>query len=151
MRNRSILCTIRPAERDDAAILTALMHGASAYRGHYATILQGYEVRQAQLDEDVLYVAEVRGEILGFYSLTLGDEPELDLLFVADRAQGMGLGATLFHHMAEQARQHGIATVKIISHPPSLGFYERMGARRIGTKPPTAKAGWERPILVLST
>lgn len=131
----------------DAAALTALMHAASAYRGHYASILEGYAITPEQIAADLFHVAEKEGVLLGFYSLTLVPEPELDLLFVSDHAQGAGLGAALFRHMAGEAKRLGLAAVKIISHPPSAGFYETMGATVIGTKPPTPKARWARPIL----
>ena len=142
--------TIRPAERGDAEALTTLMHASSAYGGSYASILDGYSVTPAQIEADVFYLAERDGVVAGFYSLTLGDEPELDLMFVADHAQGTGLGASLFRHMATEAKRRGIASVKIVSHPPSVGFYQRMGATIVGTKPPSKKVTWRRPVLHLT-
>ncbi len=138
---------IRPALSDDATALTQLMHGSAAYEGSYATILEGYAVTPQQIDRDVIYVAELDGELCGFYSLKLEGEPELDLMFVADGVQGIGLGSKLFKHMKLEARLRGIASVKIVSHPPSVGFYRAMGAIIVGTKPPAAKATWSRPIL----
>ncbi|MFK4811742.1 GNAT family N-acetyltransferase [Devosia sp. ZW T5_3] len=140
---------IRPAERGDAQTLTTLMHQSSAYAGTYASILDGYAVTPEQIDGDIFYVADLEGAIAGFYSLTLGDEPELDLMFIADHAQGMGLGARLFQHMIAQAQGRGIASITIVSHPPSVGFYQRMGATITGTKAPNVKVSWERPILRL--
>ena len=125
------------------------MHASAAYGGAYASILEGYAVSPAQIDNDLFHVAEHDGSIAGFYSLTLAGEPELDLMFVADRAQGSGLGAVLFQHMRIEARRRGIAAVRIVSHPPSVGFYQKMGATIIGTSPPTPRATWERPILNL--
>ena len=140
--------TLRRARREDLPAINRLMHGSGAYQGDYAAILDGYAVTEAQLDQDQLVVAEASGEILGFFSLIL-DPPELDLLFVADRAQGTGLGERLFQDMARIARNAGLGEVKIISHPPSVGFYERMGAVRIGESPPTGRISWSRPILRL--
>lgn len=140
---------IRRATVADAPVLTALMHASGAYQGNYSSILDGYEITPAQIERDVIYLAEQDGRMTGFYSLVPVGEPELDLLFVADDAQGTGLGALLIGHMKEQARQRGITRIKIVSHPPSAGFYERMGATRIGTAPSTPKVGWPRPILSL--
>ncbi|MFE2318428.1 GNAT family N-acetyltransferase [Streptomyces sp. NPDC059441] len=70
------------------------------------------------------------------------------MLFVADEAQGRGVGRLLVDHMIEQTRQSGLAGVRVVSHPPAEGFYRRRGARRIGTvpaKPPVTT--WERPEL----
>ncbi len=86
--------------------------------------------------------------VAGFYSLTLGNAPELDLMFVADRGQGLGIGRALFEHMLARARQRGLRAVKIVSHPPSLGFYRRMGAVEVGVAPPAGRVTWPRPILL---
>ena len=141
--------TIRRARAGDADALTRLMHASSAYAGRYGAILDGYAVTPGQIAHDLLFVAESNGRVEGFYSLALGDEPELDLMFVTDRTQGSGLGRALFDHMAATAASQGVAAVKIISHPPSVGFYERMGARIVGRLPPSARVAWERPILNL--
>lgn len=144
------MTTIRPAIPDDAVALTELMHASAAYRGRYATILQGYAVTPSQIEQDVLYVAVQDCKICGFYSVILRQEPELDLMFVADSVQGRGLGATLFRHMIREAKRRGISVLKIVSHPPSIGFYQAMGAIVVGTKAPTTKATWSRPILELA-
>ena len=144
------MAIIRRAEPGEANALTDLMHASSAYSGAYASIIDGYGISPQQIERDYVYVAEdVAIGISGFYSLTLETEPELDLMFVADSAQGSGIGRELFGHMRSVAAQLNLTTVKIVSHPPSVGFYQRMGAFRVGTKPPTLKARWERPILHL--
>ncbi|QFU15255.1 GNAT family N-acetyltransferase [Microvirga thermotolerans] len=126
------------------------MQESGAYGGAYRRILDGYEVTEEQVLRDHMVVAEREGRILGFYSLVTSGTPELDLMFVADAAQGMRLGATLFDHMRRSAAEHGLSSVTIVSHPPSAGFYERMGAVRTGTKPPSGKVTWERPVLTLA-
>ncbi|MES2059224.1 MAG: GNAT family N-acetyltransferase [Pseudomonadota bacterium] len=141
---------IRLAIPKDAEALTELMHASAAYRGSYASILDGYAITPSQIEQGVFHVAERDGETCGFYSLTLEGEPELDLMFVADSAQSSGLGLMLFRHMTGEAKRRGIAAIKIVSHPPSVGFYQAMGAIVTGTKAPTIKARWSRPILTLT-
>jgi N-acetylglutamate synthase-like GNAT family acetyltransferase len=138
---------IRRASVSDAAALTQLMHTSSAYKGDYARILEGYGVTSEQIAEDLVYLAERAGQLVGFYSLIPGASPELDLMFVADTAQGTGLGLQLFEHMKAKAAELGITNVKIVSHPPAVGFYQRMGAVRVGMKSRSAKITWDRPIL----
>lgn len=124
-----------------------MMHASSAYQGQYASILAGYEITPAQIDRDEMFVAQsAQGEYLGFYSLTLYPEPELDLLFVADPCRGSGMGSTLFAHFKERARMLQIGTVIIVSHPPARAFYEKMGAVEIGVRPPTGRVYWPRPV-----
>jgi len=142
--------SIRRATGADLPRLNALMKSVRAYQGAYGVILEDYALGDVQLERDQVFLAEAGGDILGFYSLIVEGEPELDLMFVADTAQGTGLGKILFDHMRETARTHAAASVLIVSHPPSVGFYERMGAVRQGMKPPSGRVTWERPILHLA-
>jgi GNAT superfamily N-acetyltransferase len=141
--------TTRRATPADLPALDALMRSVSAYHGDYAPMLDGYAMTPEQFERDLVFVAEADGRPLGFYSLVVEGEPELDLMFVADATQGSGLGARLFRHMAEQARALGVDAVKIVSNPPAEGFYRRMGADRVGTKRPKGRVTWTQPILYL--
>ncbi|MFE6686384.1 GNAT family N-acetyltransferase [Streptomyces sp. NPDC057743] len=139
---------IRRAVATDAEQLTTLMHASGAYLGAYSSILAGYRVTADHLDRHRVFVATDEDEHpVGFYSLVL-DPPELDLAFVADEAQGTGVGRLLMTHMIGQAREAGLAEVRVVSHPPAEAFYRRLGAERMGTVAPTPpKVPWERPEL----
>lgn len=141
---------IRRAEHSDSDAITSLMHLSAAYKGKYGQIIVGYRVTPHQIDRDLVYLAENENGIIGFYSLVTEPAPELDLMFVSDAAQGTAVGRQLFDHMKMTAADNGIVQVKIVSHPPSVGFYERMGAEVVGIKPPSANTTWERPILRLT-
>ncbi|MGW8377607.1 GNAT family N-acetyltransferase [Streptomyces sp. ODS28] len=157
---------IRRAQPADALRLTSLVHASRAYGGPYASILSGYSVSRAYVERECVYLAldaagdgprgggrgrrgGSGGELLGFYALLPHTEPpELDLLFVADAAQGRGIGMLLVDHMREQAREAGLERVTVIAHPPAEGFYLRAGAHRTGTRPASPPAvRWERPEL----
>ncbi len=140
---------IRRASLDDLPAINGLIQASSTYRGEYRPMLANYAVSQAQIERDQMYVADAAGAIVGLYSLTLGNEPELDLMFVADHLQGSGLGRALIVHLTETARQLRVREIKIVSHPPSVGFYKRVGATEVGMKPPSGRVTWARPILVL--
>ncbi|MFB9690038.1 GNAT family N-acetyltransferase [Amycolatopsis plumensis] len=133
------------ATPDQAPALTALMHASAAYQGEYASILDGYAVTPGYVEANATFIAARDGEILGFYALMAA---ELDLLFVADAAQGLGIGARLVTHMLAEARERGLESVRVVSHPPAFAFYVRMGARRTGTIPANPpKVRWDRPEL----
>ncbi|WP_419997962.1 GNAT family N-acetyltransferase [Streptomyces boninensis] len=141
--------TIRRAQPKDARRLTALMHASSAYEGRYASIIEGYRVSAQYILRHEVYVAADDTRVLGFYALVL-DPPELDLLFVADAAQGLGIGRRLLAHAREQARAAGLEGLRIVAHPPAGDFYLSQGARRTGTvlaRPPAVQ--WDRPELWL--
>ncbi|WP_200309376.1 GNAT family N-acetyltransferase [Streptomyces adelaidensis] len=142
--------TIRRAVVRDAKRLTRLVRGSGAYEGKYAAAVAGYRVGPDYIEAHRAFVAvgadeHGGGRVLGFYSLVLAP-PELDLLFVADEAQGRGIGLLLVAHMQAEARAAGLDRVKVVSHLPAEDFYHRAGAVRTGTalaNPPAVP--WDRP------
>ncbi|MDX2913277.1 GNAT family N-acetyltransferase [Streptomyces griseiscabiei] len=140
--------TIRRAVTQDSARLTSLIHRSSAYRGRYAPIIAGYQVTADYITRHRVFVAvDGSGEPLGFYALVL-EPPELDLAFVADEAQGRGIGRLLIEHMTGEAGRAGLTAVRVVSHPPAEQFYRRLGAQPVGTVAPSPpQVSWERPEL----
>ncbi|MFE6702313.1 GNAT family N-acetyltransferase [Streptomyces sp. NPDC057718] len=144
---------IRRAEARDAARLTRLVRTSRAYEGPYAPMVEGYRIGPDYIEAQRVFVAAdaMTGQVLGFYALLL-DPPELDLMFVADSAQGLGIGRLLAAHLREEARSAGLTAVRIVSHPPAEGFYRSIGAEPVGTvraRPPAVM--WDRPELLLRT
>jgi GNAT superfamily N-acetyltransferase len=140
---------IRAAQAGDLVGINALMHNSGAYRGEYYKIIENYFVTAETLAANEVFVAERDGLLMGFYSLIVDEEPDLDLMFVSDAAQGKGVGRALFDHMKAASRKRGIRCVRIGSHPPAAAFYERMGAVRCGVSPPLPNVTWERPLFKL--
>ncbi|MFE3880426.1 GNAT family N-acetyltransferase [Kitasatospora sp. NPDC059146] len=140
--------TIRPARPADADRLTALIQASAAYRGAYFAMIDGYAVRPDYIERHEVRMAVDRTDdrLLGFYGL-IHEPAELDLMFVADDAQGLGIGRVLIADMLDRARAAGIAAVKVVSHPPAEGFYLQVGAVRTGTRPPQPKTPWSQPEL----
>lgn len=137
---------IRRAEDADLPAINALTRRSSAYAGEYRAMVEGIEVTPEQLRRDHCFVAVEGERLLGYYSL-VADPPDLDLMFVDDAARGRGVGRLLFEHMLATARELGATEVRIVSHPPAAGFYERMGAVRAGTKAAAGRVTWDRPVL----
>ncbi|MFB7472719.1 GNAT family N-acetyltransferase [Kitasatospora sp. NPDC056184] len=140
---------IKPAAASDAERLTALIQDCSAYRGSYAPMIAGLGVTPEYLagHEVHLAVRAADDHLLGFYAL-ITDPAELDLMFVADDAQGLGVGRRLITHLLDRARAIGVTGgIRVISHPPAEAFYRRMGAERVGTFPARPPIGWDRPEL----
>ncbi|MCX5390500.1 GNAT family N-acetyltransferase [Streptomyces sp. NBC_00094] len=139
--------TIRRADAEDSKRLTRLVRRSAAYRGDYAAMVEGYQVGGAYIEHHQVFVAvDENDRVLGFYALLL-DEAELDLAFVADAAQGLGIGRLLMEHMTGQAEAAGLASVRVVAHPPAEEFYLRTGAVPTGTLPPTGRIHWARPEL----
>ncbi|MFJ4963229.1 GNAT family N-acetyltransferase [Streptomyces sp. NPDC088729] len=144
---------IRRAVAGDAKRLTRLVRTSRAYEGPYAPMVEGYRVGPDYIAVHRVFVAadEATDRVLGFYALVL-DPPELDLMFVADEAQGRGVGRLLVSHLREEAGRAGLHAVRIVAHPPAEGFYRSVGAEPAGTvraNPPAVQ--WDRPAFLLPT
>ncbi|MDQ1012731.1 GNAT superfamily N-acetyltransferase [Streptomyces sp. V4I23] len=149
-RRREVVRLVRATARD-AGRLTRMVRGSGAYEGHYAAMVAGYRVGPDYIESHEVHLAVGdEGRLLGFYALVLSP-PELDLMFVADDAQGLGIGRLLIAHMKERAREAGVGSVRVVSHPPAEGFYLSVGARRTGTVPAAPPAVlWDRPELLFT-
>ena len=80
------------------------------------------------------YAARDDQRILGFSALAQSaDILFLEHLWVLPPASARGVGRALFRRAQQRARDLGFASFEIESDPHAAGFYEHMGAERIGT------------------
>jgi GNAT superfamily N-acetyltransferase len=84
--------------------------------------------------------------ILGFHGVE-GDD--LTWMFVAPAAMGRGIGAGLFADACSVARAAGIRVLRIEADPFAAGFYEHMGARRVGEVPSGSIPGRVLPLYTI--
>jgi GNAT superfamily N-acetyltransferase len=98
-----------------------------------------------------VYVATCAGRVAGVYALMAGDgECELEHFWLDPEFMGRGIGTSLLRHAIETARGLNASRLTILSDPNAEGFYLKMGARRVGSRPSTP-AGRRLPLLILET
>ena len=132
--------TIRRAVTADAARLTAIAHAAKSHWDYPEAWIRSWSeqltVTRDDVDAQRVFLIEERGETLGFYALSgHGATLELDHLWIDPPGIGRGLGRDLLEHACGEARNAGAKRIETDSDPFAEGFYERMGARRIGKTP----------------
>lgn len=133
---------VRLARLDEAASLTALCQRSKAHWGYDAVFLRlaapALEVDAEAIGEGRVFVGVDRDDgALGVARLDI-EAPgaaELGLLFVDPPAMGLGVGASLFRRVADEARRRGCHRMTILADPFAARFYERMGARYLGREP----------------
>lgn len=128
---------IRPASPKEAAALTGIALDAKRHWGYPEHWIQHWQadltISPDFISNNEVYVAECEGEIIGFYALVVRThKAELEHMWVAPKHIGTGVGKELFVHAMQTAAGENVSTVEISSDPHAEGFYERMGARRIG-------------------
>jgi GNAT superfamily N-acetyltransferase len=128
---------IRQASPDEAAKLTEIAHDAKRYWGYPEHWIKHWQADLTISPEFIanndVYVAEQEGELLGFYALIVREnKAELDHMWVAPKHVGSGVGKELFIHAMQRAAGQKVSAVQISSDPHAEGFYQTMGATRVG-------------------
>lgn len=128
---------IRPASAEEAATLTQIALDAKRHWGYPEHWIKHWEsdltISSDFIVDNLVYVAEEDGEIRGFYALCVNDnKAELEHMWVTPRCIGTGTGKELFLDAMERAAKFSVREVEISADPNVAGFYERMGAKKIG-------------------
>ena len=128
---------IRPANADEASVLTNIALDAKRYWGYPENWIKHWEsdltISSDFIHDNHVYVAEENGQIQGFYALIVtGNTAELDHMWVTPAFIGTGIGKELFLDAMERAASLKVNAVEISSDPNAAGFYKRMGATEIG-------------------
>jgi predicted N-acetyltransferase YhbS len=147
MNGGRIEVLVRPAERRDIAAIVALF-ADDAVGGHGDTTDESarprYEAafeRIALSPNDMLYVAELDGEVVGTFQTTLvttmsgQGSSSLTVAAVQTRAdlRGRRIGEQMMRFAVEEARAKGARLVQLMSNgrrTDAHRFYERLGFAR---------------------
>ncbi len=146
--------TLRPPRPDECAALTELCLRSKAHWGYDAGFIEACRaeltVRPQDLATDHYQVAERNGIVVAVAALSAdGNRGRVELMFVAREAIGQGIGRVLMHWLIAEARALGLTAVNIDADPGAVGFYETMGARRVGEASSGSIPGRMLPALVI--
>ena len=73
------------------------------------------------------------GVPVAFYTLQDKDDIAwIENLWVLPKYIGKGIGKRLFIHALSRARKYGYSKLQLVSDPNAIGFYTRMGMKKIG-------------------
>ena len=150
---------LRTPYADEAAQLSAIGVRSKAFWGYDTAFMAACRdeltVTPADLADPrkIWRLAEVDGRIAGYFGVVPCDEDrsngscEIEALFVEPGDIGSGLGRTLFDALVELAASSGYRRLVIQSDPNALGFYEAMGAVKIGERASDSIPGRRLPLL----
>jgi len=125
----------RQAQVADVPTLSQLVRESMTVWPYTARQLSAWHDSLAIESSDVmdLQVAEMDGQIVGFFglSLKLGGW-RLEHMWVARHLVGQGVGRVLMQRCLAVASSLGIAEVLIYAEPGAAAFYRAMGAEHLG-------------------
>jgi GNAT superfamily N-acetyltransferase len=125
--------SIRDARAAEQRSLTELQLRASlhwdAYREQLLAHPDVVELPLDQIEDGLVRVAELGGEVVGFAVLlrSVQGACELDGLFVEPGHMGAGVGRALVEDSMRIARERGASRIEVVANPEAVGFYERVG------------------------
>jgi dTDP-4-amino-4,6-dideoxy-D-galactose acyltransferase len=129
---RSCAAAIRPVRRDDVQALRALAvlaHKDTRFwkDGRFspercAELYATWIERSIEGWADAVFVAELRGEVLGYITCHAREEQqaEIGLIAVADAARGAGIGRALVQRALGWAAEHGLARTRVVTQGTNL-------------------------------
>jgi GNAT superfamily N-acetyltransferase len=128
---------IRRARADEAETLTEIAHAAKRHWGYPEQWIEHWKTDLTITPEFIaaheVYVAIINEEAVGCCAIVFSaGRAALEHMWIRPQHMGAGVGRALFLHAKERAEEVGIAVLEISADPNAEGFYQRMGARRIG-------------------
>lgn len=128
---------ITRATPDQAEALTQIAFAAKQHWGYPDAWIQLWSpaltITPEFIETHQTYVAWMDERPAGFCAVSREDvKASVEHLWVSPAYIGKGIGAALFKHMLARCKELGIQVLKIESDPNAQGFYERMGAKKIG-------------------
>ena len=140
-RLRSIVTVaIRRAHPGEAEQLTAIAHAAKRHWGYPENWIEKWSadltITPEFLANHEVFVAIANNGIAGCCALVVtGTLAEIEHMWIKPEHMGSGVGRALFEHARDRARELQLAVLELSADPNAEGFYERMGAERVGDVP----------------
>ncbi len=144
---------IRPARPEDCGRLREVTFASKGSWGYPSEQTRAWvaslDLSERTLDASETVVAEIDEGIVAWAQLLPPADGVcvLDHLWVEPGSMRTGVGTQLFRYAMTRARDLGATAMEWEGEPNAVGFYERMGGRRVRTV--TSEWGRELPVMAV--
>jgi N-acetylglutamate synthase-like GNAT family acetyltransferase len=128
---------IRRAHPEESETLSQIAHAAKRHWGYPESWIEDWKADLTITAEFIanheVFVAIVNDAIAGCCALVVtGPVAEIEHMWIRPEQMGNGVGRALFEYARDRARELQLPVLELSADPNAAGFYERMGAKRIG-------------------
>jgi len=128
---------IRGAKPEEANTLTRIAHAAKRHWGYPENWIEHWRedltITPEFISSNETFVATIGEEIVGCCAIVLNESgAELEHMWIKPEHMGAGVGRTLLLHAKDRASKLKVSALELSADPNAEGFYQRMGATRIG-------------------
>lgn len=128
---------ITHATPDQAEALTNIALAAKRHWGYPDAWIQLWSpvltITPEFIEAHETFVVRMDQVPVGFCAISQENEKaSLEHLWVSPDYIGKGIGSALFNYMLARCRELGVHVLRIESDPNAQGFYEHLGAKKIG-------------------
>lgn len=132
-----MIIQVRRAHPDEARRLTEIAHAAKRHWNYPEDWIEHWRtdltITSDFIADNEVFVAIVNNEIAGCCALVVsGSLAEIEHMWITPEHMGSGVGRALFEYARDRAVALGLPSLELSADPNAEGFYERMGAERIG-------------------
>ena len=145
---------VHRASPRDAEILTAIAFAAKRHWGYSEEMIELWRdeltIAPSYIAANRVFSAVAPLGTVGVAALAEHDADWwLDHMWVWPAASGQGVGRRLLDRIVGELSRERVERLKVIADPNAVGFYERLGFRRVGEHP-SKPAGRMLPVLEFS-
>jgi N-acetylglutamate synthase-like GNAT family acetyltransferase len=131
---------IRRARPEESETLSQIAHAAKRHWHYPESWIEDWKADLTITPDFIanheVFVAIIDESITGCCALVVTDAlAEIEHMWIKPEHMGSGVGRALFEHARDRATELQVTVLELSADPNAEGFYERMGAKRIGDVP----------------
>lgn len=111
-------------------------------------MLNRLEINNELIRKSIIYVAELRNQVVGFWLREIKEELSEGRFFILKNYMKRGIGTALWKRVTKELKEeYKLEYFTFISDETARSFYEKMGAKKVDEKPSVVLLGTNVPIM----